>query len=139
MLEPFVEGTKNKERECVQLIKNSRTQLVSLTLSSKVHLYRKLVCAQMGGRSVESKNNDTGIGEGFGIFLLFAPEKKPEDIKGQTGKAKFGVYRGLVFPEVVISVTPSRCAAPTIAAESCKIERLRPHDLGNKYRPLIFK
>lgn len=45
---------------------------MSLTVSSKVHLYRKLVCARMGEKSVESKNN-TGIGEGF-IFLLFAPK-----------------------------------------------------------------
>ena len=73
MLERFAEGTE-RECECVQLIKNSRKHSVSLTLSSKAHLYRKLVCAQIGEKSVESKNN-TSNGEGF-IFLLFTPNLK---------------------------------------------------------------
>jgi hypothetical protein len=78
MLERFAEGTGEN---AMQSIKNSRKHSVSLTLSSKAHLYRKLVCAQIGGKSVENKNN-TGIGEGF-IFLLFRPKviKIPESIK----------------------------------------------------------
>ena len=60
---------KGLRENAMQLIKNSKKHSVSLTLSSKAHLYRKLVCARIGEKSVENKNN-IGIGEGF-IFLLF--------------------------------------------------------------------
>jgi hypothetical protein len=79
MLERFAEGTEREN--AMQLINNSREHSVSLTLSSKAHLYRKLVCAQIGEKSAESKNN-TGIGEDF-IILLFRPKviKIPESIE----------------------------------------------------------
>jgi len=56
----------------------------------------------MGGKSVESKNNDKGIGEGF-IFLLFAPEGNQNPRRYQRSKRKRrktrNSGRGLVFPD----------------------------------------